>query len=178
MRIIGGKYRGRVLFGFDGLDVRPTSDRARESLFNILGAKIQGKSFLDLFCGTGAIGIEALSRGAGKVTFNDNSKKSLALAEGNLKKIKADEDYVLSFQDAVRFIKTTEDKFDYVFIDPPYKSEVKDEILKIVGRVLTDDGIVIAEREDQLGQVDADGLQLFDERKYGRARFYFFRKND
>lgn len=178
MRIIGGKYRGRVLFGFDGLEVRPTSDRARESLFNILGSRIQGKSFLDLFSGTGAIGIEALSRGAGKVTFNDNSKKSLALTEGNLKKIKADEDYVLSFRDAVSFIRSATDKFDFVFIDPPYKSDVKDEILKIVGSVLTDDGIVIAEREDEITEFDDGGLELFDERKYGRARFYFFRKKD
>ena len=87
MRIVGGKYRSRVLTSFAGEDVRPTSDMVRESLFNILQGKIAGKTFLDLFCGTGAVGIEALSRGANKVTFNDLSKDSIALTKKNLEKV-------------------------------------------------------------------------------------------
>ena len=86
MRIVGGKYKGRVLVGFDGNKIRPTSDMARESLFNILQNIIYGADFLDLFCGTGAMGIEAISRGAHSVTFNDADKNSLAVLKKNLEK--------------------------------------------------------------------------------------------
>ena len=84
MRIVGGKYRGRVLAAFKGKEVRPTSDRAKEALFNILAPEISGANVLDLFCGTGGIGLEALSRGADLVVFNDVSKDSLAILRKNL----------------------------------------------------------------------------------------------
>ena len=87
MRIVGGKYKGRRLAEFKGRDIRPTSDQTRESLFNILQFRIYGKSFLDLFCGTGAVGIEAYSRGAGKVVLNDVSRESVKLAKANLEKL-------------------------------------------------------------------------------------------
>ena len=86
MRIVGGKYKGRVLAEFKGQDIRPTADMVRESLFNILQFKIFSASFLDLFSGTGAMGIEALSRGAKKVHFNDADKKSIAVLKQNLSK--------------------------------------------------------------------------------------------
>ena len=89
MRIIAGKYRGRKLKEFKGYDVRPTSDRAREALFNILG-NISGDGFLDLFCGTGAIGLEAASRGAGRVTLVDASEESVKLAKENAAILGAD----------------------------------------------------------------------------------------
>ena len=84
MRIVGGIFKGRTLLGFDGDKIRPTSDKARESLFNILQYKVQDCTFLDLFCGTGAMGIEALSRGAVKVYFNDLSRESFSLTKNNL----------------------------------------------------------------------------------------------
>lgn len=83
MRIIGGKYRGRVLTGFKGWDIRPTSDRVKESLFNILAPEISGANVLDLFCGSGSVGLEAISRGADLVVFNDASKDSLAVLKKN-----------------------------------------------------------------------------------------------
>ena len=83
MRIIAGKYKGRTLFEFKGYDIRPTSDRARESLFDILQLKVPGCAFLDLFCGTGAVGIEALSRGAKKAVLNDVSRESVKIAKQN-----------------------------------------------------------------------------------------------
>ena len=87
MRIVGGKYKGRTLVVFDGNAVRPTSDKVRESLFNILQFDIAGACFLDLFCGTGAMGIEALSRGAKSVTFNDASKDSLKILSKNVDRL-------------------------------------------------------------------------------------------
>ena len=85
MRIIGGKYRSRVLAEFEGMDVRPTGDRVREALFNILSLKIYGVRALDLFCGSGALGLECLSRGASEATFNDFSRESVKILEKNLR---------------------------------------------------------------------------------------------
>ena len=111
MRIIAGLYRGRKLKEFKGNDVRPTSDRAREALFNILG-NISGDSFLDLYCGTGAVGLEAASRGAGKVTLVDLSKESVALSRDNAGTLNAGVQTVNS--DALSFVARLKEKYDYI----------------------------------------------------------------
>ena len=115
MRIIAGKHKGRILSTFKGDAVRPTADRAKEALFNIFKDEICGASFLDLFCGSGNVGIEALSRGA-VVTMCDNSKESVALTKKNLALIK--EDCRVVFCDALDFLRSTKDRFDFIFIDP------------------------------------------------------------
>ena len=171
MRIIGGIYKGRTLLGFRGDKIRPTSDNARESLFNILG-DVSGAEFLDLFSGTGAIGIEALSRGA-SVTFNDVSSESVELIHANLKKIGASQE-VLSL-DALSFIKSSRKKFDIIYLDPPYKSELIFELLNSVGEILKDGGQVVFENE-KIYTGSAKGLVLTDVRKYGRAILQFFSK--
>lgn len=171
MRIIGGSLKGRTLYGFKGEDIRPTSDNARESLFNILG-DVSGAEFLDLFCGTGAVGIEALSRGA-KVTFNDSSRESAELTRANLKRVgSAAEVY---YNDALAFIKSSRKKFDIIFLDPPYKSEIIFPLLNSVSEILKDGGTVIFENEKPFTGV-ADGLVLKDVRRYGRAILHFFVK--
>ena len=174
MRIIGGIYKGRTLYGFEGKDIRPTSDMVRESLFNILQTKIYGTTFLDLFCGTGAVGIEALSRGAKNVVFNDRDRKSLALTEKNLQKCKA-EGYTISLGDGVSFLANTNNKFDIIFIDPPYKSQNKFDALFFCARVLKEDGIVVFEDENEW-QNEIEGLAVYDKRKYGRAHLTFFKE--
>ena len=171
MRIIGGNFRGRTLYGFRGEDIRPTSDNARESLFNILG-DISGADFLDLFSGTGAVGIEALSRGA-KVVFNDSSRESVALTRANLEKVGASAE-VFSL-DALSFIKSTRKKFDIIFLDPPYKSDLISELLNSVSQILKDGGQVVFENE-KVYSGTANGLVLTDVRKYGRAILQFFAK--
>ncbi len=175
MRIVGGIYKGRKLFEFKGYEVRPTSDMTRESLFNILNAKIIDKSFLDLFCGTGAVGLEALSRGASKVTLNDFSKESVALATKNAQKLGATVE--ISKMDALAFISYTNEKYDYIFIDAPYADSVGLNALNHVHEILNDDGVVIFENEYKFDG-EADGLTLYDTRKYGRAHLAFFRKNE
>ena len=115
MRIISGKHGGRVLKSFKGDAVRSTSDRAKEALFNIFKDKIFGSKFLDLFCGSGSVGIEALSRGA-IVTMCDVSKESVALTKANLALIK--EDCVVVNADALSFLSSVKEKFDFIFIDP------------------------------------------------------------
>ena len=177
MRIVGGKYRGRVLTEFVGRDIRPTSDKARESLFNILQFKVFGKTFLDLFCGTGAVGIEALSRGAKKVTFNDLDKRSIELLRKNLDKLKVEEEYCVKNGDALNLLKSTAEKFDYIYIDPPYKTDLGVGALQIVADVLAEGGTVIFEDEKPFTAF-APGLKVVDERKYGRIHLTFFQKGE
>ena len=170
MRIIGGAFKGRTLYGFRGEDIRPTSDNARESLFNILG-DLSGAEFLDLFSGTGAVGIEALSRGAA-VTFNDFDRESVALTKANLERVGGSGSVYRS--DALSFIKTCGRKFDYVFLDPPYKSDFIRELLDSVSSVLKAGGTVIFENERVFTGV-AKGLVLTGVRRYGRAVISFFK---
>lgn len=177
MRIVAGKYRGRTLLEFSGDDIRPTADRVRESLFNIIQNKTPNSVFLDLYSGTGAMGIEALSRYAKSVTFNDLSKNSLALLRKNLEKLKVDDEFEISNCDAVRFLSQTTKKFDIIFIDPPYKSEQKKDSLPYCANVLSDDGIIIFEDESEwTGSIE--GLTVYDKRKYGRVHLTFFRKGE
>lgn len=175
MRIVAGKYRGRTLLEFGGEDIRPTADRVRESLFNIIQNKTPNSVFLDLYSGTGAIGIEALSRYAKSVTFNDISKSSLALLKKNLEKLKVDDEFEISSCDAVRFLSQTDKKYDIIFIDPPYKSDKKKDALPFCANKLSDDGIVVFEDEcEWTGSVE--GLVVCDKRKYGRVHLTFFKK--
>ena len=179
MRIIGGTYRGRVLAGFDGDAVRPTSDRAREALFNILALKTRGSRVLDLFCGSGALGLEAYSRGAGEVVFNDLSKDSLAILKKNLTalKIPTGKEIKLLNYDAAACLESLNDEFDIILIDPPYKFEKGESLLeKIVKRnLLSENGVIVYEWDKPLN-AQMKGLERYDERRYGKAYFTFYCK--
>ncbi len=177
MRIVGGKYKGRVLCSFNGKDVRPTSDMVRESLFNILQFRIIGANFLDLFCGTGAMGIEALSRGAKSVTFNDLSRESLNLLKANLQKCKVEEDYQIKNRDAIGLLTDAGETFDIIYIDPPYSTELGKKALENASKCLRDNGVAIFEDEKPFTQ-EIKGLKITDNRKYGRAYLTFFGKED
>ena len=177
MRIVGGKYKGRTLLSFSGDDIRPTADKVRESLFNILQFDIYGRDFLDLFSGTGAMGIEALSRGANKVVFNDLSKESLALLKKNLVKVKVEEKPQIKNLNAVTLLKTSTEQFDIIYIDPPYKSRLGEECLKVVCSAVKDNGKVILEDEKAF-EGNVEGLKITDRRKYGRVHLTFFEKEN
>lgn len=178
MRVIGGKYRGRVLKEFAGKDVRPTSDRARESLFNIMQRKIPGCTFLDLFTGTGGMGIEALSRGAKEAFFVDASKESIALCKANLTLVKESTSnvYHADFQEALRRFSASGKKFDVVFIDPPYASSCGKEALTALNGsdLLAEDALVVYEHP-QAEIITFSHLEHTDRRKYGVAQFDFYR---
>ena len=174
MRIIGGLYKGRTLYEFKGNDIRPTSDFARESLFNIINQKIVDKTFLDLFCGTGAVGLEALSRGAKKAVFCDISRESINLTKKNVEKVKTNKAIII-LKDAISFIDNTTEKFDYIFIDSPYQNEVGVRALSICSKILADGGTIIYENQTPLKNELLD-LILVDQRKYGRAYLSFYQK--
>ena len=173
MRIIAGKYRGRVLAGFKGKDIRPTADRVKESLFNILAPEIHGANLLDLFCGSGSVGLEALSRGADYVVFNDASRESLAVLQKNLDllRVKA-KVYNMDFRALLESIDIT---FDIIFLDPPYKSDAGEQALEIIARrgLLNTGGVAVLE-SDRPFEGSAYGLVRYDERKYGITYLTFF----
>jgi 16S rRNA (guanine966-N2)-methyltransferase len=153
MRIIAGKHRGRKLKSPPSLQTRPTSDRLRETLFNILAPRIADARFLDLCAGTGAVGIEALSRGAAHVTFVDQSRRMRELIEANLEALQIDQDEVEIVTAAGaeflrRRAKNAAYRFDIIFFDPPYSSDYE-QLLRYVGenagRLLSTQALVIVE---------------------------------
>ena len=184
MRIIAGEYRGRVLKSPADRKTRPTSDRLRETLFNILNPKINEETrFLDLCAGTGAIGIEALSRGAEFVTFVDKSRKSCALIEANLDLLQIPEDETeVVLSSAEDFVRRTKQNtsFDIIFFDPPYKSDYED-ILRAVSdadsHLLHPDGSFIAEHHTKMNLPDKIGeLRRWRYLKQGENSLSFYEK--
>ena len=174
MRIISGKYRGMVLSEFKGKDIRPTADRVKESLFNILSPLIAGACVLDLFCGSGNLGIESISRGAARAHFNDISVDSIAVLKKNLSRLKNEAYEVTNCDFRVCLGRVKQQ--DIIFIDPPYASEAGFEALKIIaeGNNLNGGGIAVYER-DRAFSGEVAGLELYDERKYGKTYLSFFR---
>ena len=155
MRVIAGTYRSRILKSLKGLALRPTSDRLRETLFNVLGSGIQDSRFLDVFAGTGAVGIEALSRGADYVSFIENHAPGAALIRKNLEALKVHSGVTVICADALRGLETLEAKvtagdlaYDYIFVDPPYAATADySRVLQKIGgsSLLAQRGIVIVE---------------------------------
>lgn len=177
MRIIGGRHRGRKLADFRGSDIRPTSDRVKESLFNILSVKVVGASVLDLFCGSGNLGLESLSRGAAKVHFNDLSGDSLAVAKKNLAAVGELDKSRITNLDYLACLSGAAESYDLIFIDPPYAKEFGVPALEIIAKrnLLTEDGVAVYER-DRAFEGEIEGLKKFDERKYGKTYLTFFCK--
>lgn len=180
MRVIGGSYRGRRLRTTAGHAVRPTSDRLRETLFNVLTPVISGKNFLDICAGSGAVGIEALSRGAQSVTFIDRSRRACAVIELNLKELGIEDNAAIINKDAavaLRRLAGNQQTFDIVFVDPPYDSNVYSEIMTLLGRagVLSPAGIVIVEhRAKTPPQREFGDLQIYRELKQGESALAFY----
>ena len=180
MRVIGGIHRGRRLRTVGGLAVRPTSDRLRETLFNILATKIDGSRVLDLCAGSGAVGIEALSRGATAVTFIDLSRAACKVIEANLDTIGSLGSARIVNRDASSALRRLEKetaRFDIVFFDPPYSSEVYGQVLKQLGLggILDGDATVIVEHRAKTPPEPAYGkLRIFREVKQGDSALAFY----
>ena len=178
MRIISGKYRGLKLADFDVSGVRPTADRVKESLFNVLYGRVAGAKILDLFCGSGNLGIECLSRGAESVHFNDISPASIEILKNNLARLKNPQQFKITNCDYSVCLSRA-DKYDLIFIDPPYRLEIGVEALKLIGagNILNNGGLVVFER-DRSFEGEVAGLAKTDERKYGKTYLTFFEKGE
>lgn len=177
MRIIGGKHRGRILNEFKGRDIRPTSDRAREALFNIFSSEVIGADFLDLFAGSGAVGLEALSRGAKSVVFTDINRQSTELIKKNLALLGETADVLLT--DGTAYLANTDKKFDFIFIDPPYASSLGVAALNIISAsfVLRGGGIAVYESDSEFSGAFS-GLKKLSTRRYGKNHFNIYLKGD
>ena len=182
MRIIGGLYRGRKIRTLDGADVRPTSDRLRETLFNILAPYLRDARVLDVCAGSGAVGLEALSRGARAVTMIESSRRALAVIEGNLQALDIAASVRLLNRDAIVALRQLEaeagSKFDLVFFDPPYASGLYASVLSQLasGNLLGEDAVVIAEYHARRPPEPAYGpLRRYREVKQGESALAFYR---
>ena len=179
MRVISGSARGTVLHSIEDISTRPTLDRVKESLFNIIQNDIEDNTVLDLFAGSGAIGIEFLSRRAKQVYFCDKSSKAVAMIEKNLEKTKLKEKAIVYNKDYIDCINTVKNiKFDIIFLDPPYKEEFAlDAIEKISNlQLLKDDGIIIIETDEperDINRINNMNInyKIYDLRKYGCSPF-------
>ncbi|MFQ5534045.1 MAG: 16S rRNA (guanine(966)-N(2))-methyltransferase RsmD [Sphingomonadales bacterium] len=175
MRIVGGRHRGRPLSAPTGRDVRPTSDRVREALFNILAhgdaALPEGAAVLDVFAGTGALGLEALSRGARHAAFIDNNRASLACLTGNIDRLGERQNTTIIRRDATR-PGTAPRPYQLAFLDPPYGKGLAEPVLQALAANgwLTDDATVILElaRTDRFEA--PEGFTVTDQRIYGATR--------
>jgi 16S rRNA (guanine966-N2)-methyltransferase len=168
VRVVAGRFGGRSLQAPRGFATRPTSDRVREALFSILGESVVGAGVLDLFAGSGALGLEALSRGASGATFVDTSPAAVATIRRNLEALGVTAE--VRRQDAVAYLRGASRgarQYDLVFLDPPYRhaSALGQELSAALGPVLAPPARVVAE-SDRRAPLDLD-LSLLDERRYG-----------
>ena len=171
MRVIAGKYRGQSLQTREGLDTRPTLDNVKEAMFNIIGFKIYNTTVIDVFSGSGALGIEALSRGAKKVIFNDVDKTAVKYIKSNLTKLKVSEEYEVKNLDYLDFLESINEKIDIVLLDPPYKKYVYLEILSFLEEhnLLNPYALIIFECEKDFKIDIVDGYKV-KEYKYGKKK--------
>lgn len=176
MRIIAGNWKGTHLHPPTGTAIRPTADRLREAIFNIVGGQIRGKRVLDLFAGTGAMGLEALSRGAAHATFIDHSFKALALVRRNIAKVHAGARTVVIRWDIARNLHCLDGHgvFDWVFIDPPYGRGFVGRTLANVAAADFECRRIVVEHAAKDGIIPFPaGLRLADQRQYGKTLVSF-----
>lgn len=178
MRVIAGKYKGRALIA-PKQGARPTLDRMKETLFNILNFKLQQATVLDLFAGSAQLAIESLSRGAVRAVVCDNSRDAIAAIKANLSKVGAVVDiYCCDYRECLSRVNC---KFDVVFVDPPYQSGVYVDVLTQLDKLglLSENGIVVCEHLAEIGlPTNVAGLQVYDTRKMGTVQFDFYKRSE
>lgn len=181
MRVISGKAKGTKLNSIENMNTRPTLDRVKESLFNIMQNKIEDMVVLDLFAGSGAIGIEFLSRGSKKVYFCDKFQEATKMIKQNLERTRFLEQssiYTKDYQKCLELFAKERQVFDIIFIDPPYEADIAVEAVKIIkeNNLLKENGIIIIEtdnKERELQSLEKLKIEVHDLRKYGRVYLLF-----
>lgn len=181
MRIISGKNRGTKLYTLEGLETRPTLDRVKEALFNKINFDLVDSVVLDLFSGSGALGLESLSRGAKKAYLCDNSFKAQKIIKQNIQKTKLEDKAILisnDYIDALEYFNKNGIKFDIIFLDPPYKTDYNIKAVNLILKynLLNDGGKVIIETDIEkeiLEKLKNFDLDIYDIRKYGRVTLIF-----
>ncbi len=181
MRIISGTARGTKLYTLEGKTTRPTLDRVKESLFNIIQDKVQDSIFIDLFAGSGAIGLEAASRGANKVILCDKSKDAIKIINKNIEKTHLEENVKLYNLDYETLLKTKiKEQADIIYIDPPYESDFAIKSVEIIleNKLANNNSTIIIETDEEekiLRELEKIEIEITDKRKYGRAILIFLK---
>ena len=179
MRIIAGNARGRTFDAPKGMDTRPTLDRVRENVFNILQMKVRGAKVLDLFAGSGAMAFEAISRGANAAVLVDCAREAHMVQRQNAQKLRLNEQCTIlhcDWKQAVQQLSGRGERFGVVFLDPPYAMHDMIPVLTALMPVLEEDAVIVLEHEAKTFPATPDGFELYDSRKYGVAGVSFFRK--
>ena len=181
MRVVSGLARGVALKTPDGLATRPTADRVKEAMFSIIQFDIPGAMVLDLFGGTGQLGIEALSRGAKGAVFVDQAETACSLIRENLKRTKLQDLSKVVRADYVTFLKSTREKFDIILLDPPYAEIFLENSLKMISEIdiLQTNGIIVCERPvEKVLSWDFPGYSRTRDYKYGKTLLTIYRKEN
>ena len=171
MRIIAGTHRGQRIAAPRGRDTRPTSDRVRENAFNLIGP-VDDAVVLDLYAGSGALGLEALSRGAATAVFVENDREACRTIDANLDKLKLKGSVIR--QDAARALAQERRSYDLILCDPPYDSGDLERIAPHLARLLSPDGVLVYESSGRVDPPAVPGLEVRTSRKYGSARLTLF----
>lgn len=178
MRVITGSARGKKLKTLEGNDVRPTSDKVKEAIFSIIQFDVPGASVLDLFAGSGQLGIEALSRGASHCVFVDNSAKSIAVVKENVNSAGFVKSSRILNMDSLDYLKTAKSGLDIALLDPPYKNGLIEKAMPLLSSKMNDGGIVVCEHESELVLADEYGeFRVMKRYKYGNISVTTYMKN-
>jgi len=180
MRVITGSARGRRLKELEGMETRPTTDRVKEGLFNVLQFDIEGRKVLDLFAGTGQLGIECLSRGAASAVFVDRRPDAVSLAKENLKLCNLTDRARVVAGDSMEFLKAAREKYDLIFLDPPYAADLLEQALTAIASfdICREHGIIVAESaaDKVLPELPAP-YRLYREYRYGKIRLSVYHRS-
>lgn len=180
MRVVAGTARGTVLKTPDGMLTRPTADRVKEAVFSILHFDVQDAVVLDLFGGTGQLGIEALSRGAKRVVFVDHQQKACELIKENLRRTKFTRQGNVIRGDYLEYLRRTKEKFDIIILDPPYAENFLENALNCIAEIdiLQDNGIIVTERPlEKTLNIQMPGFTCSRDYKYGKTLITLFRRD-
>lgn len=177
MRVITGSARGRRLKTLEGESVRPTTDKVKESIFNIIQFDVEGSCVLDMFCGCGQLGIEALSRGASSAVFVDISRASMAVTEENLETTGFRNVSKTVLSNSLEYLDRTSEIFDIAFLDPPYRAGIMEDAIERVRLHMADNGIIVCETASD--EVLSESIEGFSSKryKYGKIALTVYRKD-
>ena len=181
MRIISGLARGTKLYTLEGENTRPTLDRVKEPLFSIIQNYIQDAVVLDLFAGSGALGLEALSRGATKAILCDKSYEAINIVKKNVNKTHFEEKAKVLCMDYKKCLASVNQKFDIIFIDPPYKYDIAVNSVEIIleNNLLSQDGIIVIETDEEEREIqkikNLSNIEIINLRTYGRVKLIFLK---
>lgn len=177
MRIITGSARGVRLKTLPGEETtRPTTERVKESVFSALQFEIEGRAVLDLFAGSGQMGLEALSRGAISCVFTDSSKEACGIVRENVKNTRLTDRARIVNGEALAFCASCNDRFDVVFLDPPYRAGLLPTVLPLLGRLMREGGVAVCETDAGTALEEVYGpLRLEKQKRYGKTLVWFYR---